>query len=187
MDEFQKFELDIEKAKQKDFVIKNNLKNKFFSLIKQVLQNKNIISIYWSQYTPYFNDGEECIFRVNSLNCEVNMDFYRTQERYANFIDQPINARNINLFYRIYLFEAQNIANIEIINYENLLKLTDISLFAKKEKNMETIFLLSKLSDLMTTDYFEKILLDTLGNHIEVKIKNGKNDIEVEIDGCDHD
>jgi hypothetical protein len=27
-----------------------------------------IKAVVWSQYTPYFNDGEECIFRINDLN-----------------------------------------------------------------------------------------------------------------------
>jgi hypothetical protein len=187
MNEFQKFELVVEKAKQKDIVLKNNLKNNFFSLVKEILKNKNINSVYWTQYTPFFNDGEECVFRVNSLNCEVNMDFYRTQDRYADFIDEPTNARHIRLFYDIDLFEAENKADIEMVSYGSLLELKDIKLFAEQEKNMEAIFLLSKLANLMTSEYFEKILLDTLGNHIQVRINNGENDIEVEIEGYDHD
>lgn len=31
-------------------------------------QNPEIKAIGWSQYTPYFNDGEECVFGVGELN-----------------------------------------------------------------------------------------------------------------------
>lgn len=27
-----------------------------------------INTIYWAQYTPYFNDGEECVFSVNDVH-----------------------------------------------------------------------------------------------------------------------
>ena len=28
-------------------------------------------SIYWTQYTPYFNDGDECYFSVHDLNIAI--------------------------------------------------------------------------------------------------------------------
>ena len=28
--------------------------------------NPGIKAVVWTQYTPYFNDGDECVFRVNS-------------------------------------------------------------------------------------------------------------------------
>lgn len=27
-----------------------------------------IVSIYWRQYTPYFNDGDSCVFGVNDIS-----------------------------------------------------------------------------------------------------------------------
>lgn len=32
-------------------------------------QHPELTVIVWSQYTPYFNDGDECVFRVNSVTC----------------------------------------------------------------------------------------------------------------------
>lgn len=37
----------------------------------------NLLSFTWTQYTPYFNDGDECVFRVNA---------YPT----ARFRDEPV-------------------------------------------------------------------------------------------------
>lgn len=34
-----------------------------------------IEGIKWTQYTPYFNDGEPCIFRVNNVYVKTENDF----------------------------------------------------------------------------------------------------------------
>ncbi len=33
--------------------------------------NPTILGFRWQQYTPYFNDGEPCVFRVYDLECRV--------------------------------------------------------------------------------------------------------------------
>lgn len=43
-----------------------------------VKQNKLVIGITWTQYTPYFNDGDPCVFRI--------------REPRLKFIDTPDNA-----------------------------------------------------------------------------------------------
>lgn len=34
-------------------------------LSKFVKDNPQVVSVKWTQYTPYFNDGDECVFRVH--------------------------------------------------------------------------------------------------------------------------
>ncbi|WP_433612150.1 hypothetical protein ACQP2P_00445 [Dactylosporangium sp. CA-139114] len=34
-------------------------------LIRALLDDSTIVEFGWTQYTPYFNDGEPCVFRVN--------------------------------------------------------------------------------------------------------------------------
>jgi hypothetical protein len=46
----------------------------------------SIKSITWSQYTPYFSDGDECIFSVNSI--EFASDENEDQETYRDFSDE---------------------------------------------------------------------------------------------------
>jgi len=43
------------------------LRNDFAPMLKPLFEKTNgkIKSIGWSQYTPYFNDGEECVFSTN--------------------------------------------------------------------------------------------------------------------------
>lgn len=37
--------------------------NEFFKL------NPGITAVYWKQYTPWFNDGDQCVFNVYDLEC----------------------------------------------------------------------------------------------------------------------
>ena len=37
-----------------------------------------IITIRWVQYTPYFNDGEECVFSVNEPEIEVSASYLQS-------------------------------------------------------------------------------------------------------------
>jgi hypothetical protein len=30
-------------------------------------QNPGVTAIHWTQYTPYFNDGDECVFRIGDI------------------------------------------------------------------------------------------------------------------------
>ena len=39
---------------------------------QELLQNNpQVRSLYWTQYTPYFNDGEPCYFRFNDVNALI--------------------------------------------------------------------------------------------------------------------
>lgn len=50
--------------------------------------NPNIDAIRWHQYTPYFNDGDQCVFRVRDVEIQAIVlfgdDFY---DEYS--IDKP--------------------------------------------------------------------------------------------------
>lgn len=39
-------------------------------------------SVAWAQYTPYFNDGDECVFRAHTSDCYINgTDGYGDERR----------------------------------------------------------------------------------------------------------
>lgn len=71
-----KAELDIFAAKKRELV--EELRKQFPALFAELFsKSKYIESIGWRQYTPYFNDGEECVFRVYTSWLDVNEeDFY---------------------------------------------------------------------------------------------------------------
>ena len=57
------------KAKQESF--KEEIRKEGEKLVKETLRqffedNPQVIKLRWTQYTPYFNDGDECVFGVCS-------------------------------------------------------------------------------------------------------------------------
>lgn len=62
-------------------------------------ENPEIKTIAWSQYTPYFNDGEECIFSVNSpsfstAKLDTHPDSYDGDEEVVSFEAYSNNKYN---------------------------------------------------------------------------------------------
>jgi hypothetical protein len=63
----------LEEFKQKRKALTNELQKEFPGLLKPLFEKSaKIESIGWAQYTPYFNDGDECIFRVSNDILYVN-------------------------------------------------------------------------------------------------------------------
>lgn len=53
--------------KQKKILIKE-LKNDLKDVMKELFATiPDIKTIYWTQYTPYFMDGDECVFSINDI------------------------------------------------------------------------------------------------------------------------
>lgn len=72
--EFEDLRKDFRKKGEK--LLKTAFKE-FFSA------NPKIKQIYWTQYTPYFNDGDECTFNVHDFYANVgekDYDFAREHE-----------------------------------------------------------------------------------------------------------
>lgn len=42
-------------------------KEQFAELVEALLDDDNVVEFGWHQYTPYFNDGETCVFGASSL------------------------------------------------------------------------------------------------------------------------
>jgi hypothetical protein len=57
-------------GKQRDQITKEQ----FADLVKALLDDDNVIEFGWRQYTPYFNDGEPCVFSANGLWIRTTAD-----------------------------------------------------------------------------------------------------------------
>lgn len=56
-------------------MVVDNGKSIFSELAQDVFdKNPKLINFQWNQYTPYFNDGDECIFGVNRDYFNINTD-----------------------------------------------------------------------------------------------------------------
>jgi hypothetical protein len=93
----------IRKAEDKNNSVKNVVKNKFLLSIKNIFRNKNISKISWSQYTPYFNDGEECVFTVSDITITVNKEFKEHIESVLNshLEKSKIDKKALNQYSRV--------------------------------------------------------------------------------------
>lgn len=60
----------------------NELSNDAFTEFIKVLFTKNpkLESFSWTQYTPYFNDGESCVFSVNTDYIKINGEYADEQD-----------------------------------------------------------------------------------------------------------
>jgi uncharacterized small protein (DUF1192 family) len=72
------------KSKQQEIAnLKKELHKKseeaFFAGAKEILKTfPDLKSVSWSQYTPYFNDGDTCEFSANTDSFEINEDSVNT-------------------------------------------------------------------------------------------------------------
>ena len=58
-----------EKIKKMQEEMQEKVKSLFNEIVTEFFAaNPKIKSFSWTQYTPYFNDGEECVFGVNSYD-----------------------------------------------------------------------------------------------------------------------
>lgn len=74
--------------KQKEELV-SQLRKDFAPALKPLFEKSNgkITSLGWTQYTPYFNDGDECIFSVNTdldYGIKVNNEDLDSSEFFKN-------------------------------------------------------------------------------------------------------
>jgi hypothetical protein len=53
----------------------------FLEAIDRVLAQDGVLSVHWSQYTPYFNDGDPCEFTVREVYVRLDDRFLTDEER----------------------------------------------------------------------------------------------------------
>ena len=74
MSDFDKFAKDLSKQMEDLEKEMQNKGSEFFEkgIAKLLGEFPDLKKISWNQYTPYFNDGDECIFRVRDYSLTIN-------------------------------------------------------------------------------------------------------------------
>ena len=87
-----KIKQELANFNEKKKALVEDLRKEFPSLFKELFEkSKKIESISWTQYTPYFNDGDECIFEVHTDYLDVNgedvrkLDWYDYRIKYEKY------------------------------------------------------------------------------------------------------
>lgn len=76
--------------------IRNFGKEAFSEYLKDFFeQNPGVQKIQWTQYTPYFNDGDECVFRYYSAQVKLVGD--KEYKDYYDIDDKNIKGNLITL------------------------------------------------------------------------------------------
>lgn len=66
MDPFRQFQKEVELYEGKKAKLFKDIQSQFPKLLKEIFKKHPWAeSVSWTQYTPYFNDGDECVFSAN--------------------------------------------------------------------------------------------------------------------------
>ena len=166
-------------AKQTEQLVK--LKNEFTSELKVSFKDLfvpfmkkwegKIACIYWTQYTPYFNDGDSCVFSLGDINASITDD-----EEHLEEIEYPYEGD-----FPIYYYSKETTLENTIRNNKDD-HITLINHFGSIEKLLEchTEFEeIIKGVNAIPNDVLEEVL----GDHVQVNItKDG-----IDIEEYDHD
>lgn len=145
-----KSELALFEEKKKSFV--KELRKDFPTILKPLFEKSNgkIESIGWTQYTPWFNDGDTCTFGAHTDYLDINGE----NEDEHNSLDWKIDY---------FLQGHPEYANLLVENPE-----LDVELYKVVEEFKEV---LSQIPD--------EFYLELFGDHVKVTV-HGDGNIEVE-------
>jgi hypothetical protein len=122
-------------------------------LLRAILADDGIVSFGWTQYTPYFADGERCVFGVNEPW------FRTTADAPPEDVGDESEADTHRLSYHPTLAAER---------YDRA-----SGSFVSVERDAETVRRWSRcqaLAEALATGGFDDVLLDAFGDHAHVRI-----------------
>jgi len=91
MDDLKKLTLEIEELKKtyKEKAKAALLNDVFPGFFKS---HPEIKAVYWCQYTPYFNDGDPCVFNVGEV-CLSNIEDFESNDNFDGYYESYIDGK----------------------------------------------------------------------------------------------
>jgi len=158
---------NIEAAMAKYNTAKNEasdiVKAELTGILKQFLADNDVDVLTWTQYTPFWNDGDTCEFCVNELYFSPTQVLLDKYPKYFQSVDDELEVEidgefvERDVFYLSYNFMKE---------YGH-------------EPAMENLDDLQKFLENIDTGFME----DILGNHVRVVVTNAG----IKVDECDHE
>lgn len=162
------------------------IKAAFEGFLKAYPQVKTVV---WSQYTPYFNDGDECVFSVN-------------EPTFSPMLAEDIESRNDIEDYEgeenspLYFYETHERTKYKQVENPNPGRWGAPYTYA--EDGTETIEADSRttpqlrkdaiaLSELLQNDDMEDVMKTAFGNHVWVKAYLKDNKVVFDVEEYEHD
>lgn len=135
-------------------------------LLQAVLDDPHVIELGWRQYTPYFNDGEPCIFSAGHLWIRTNGD------------EEGLAPDELQLDD----FESSCLRDREWVSSENGIN----GHYVPRKREPWQVALHEKGTDLdhaIARGSFDAVLLKEFGDHAEITIRRSG----IEIEFCEHE
>lgn len=133
-------------------------------ILQALLDDDGIVEFGWSQYTPYFNDGEPCTFSANAA-------WVRTEAEAGN---EDLRAGGLDVDYHPSLGKRPSTYNRETQSY-------DYGAYeGPDEGRYDRARALAKAID---GGEFLDVLLEAFGDHAEVTVRRDG----IQVDSYDHD
>ena len=128
-------------------------------LLQAVLDDEGIGHIGWTQYTPYFNDGDPCVFSVHAFWANPPEDATKDDEDYR---DTDYGLHSV-FGYRDSRWDADT------------RKYVDLDYDGPDEARYDRLV---ALKDAIEGGHFENVLLAAFGDHAEVTVRKDRIDVD---------
>jgi hypothetical protein len=139
-------------------------------LMRAVLADDYIDSFGWTQYTPYFNDGDACVFGVGEPWFRT-MDDVKGKPASGDEDDEYYDEDDDDSFTLGYTAHPtlgkQDYEYDNPRDWENRRKV-----YGRYEGNRQSSFTVcADLADAINSGAFEDVLLEAFGDHAKVKVR----------------
>lgn len=159
--EFDKITKEFQNKMRSMFI---DMTNSFFEAAPEIK------AVVWNQYTPYFNDGAECVFGIYDRYFLTEFDEKDLQDAY-DYEDSafPLNASEEN-------FKKYQVLNEKYPSpyYES--EIESIEKALKNPRNAELTELCESMSDLIISN--EDLMRTIFGDHVTVYLTYKKSFVE---------
>ncbi|MEV0470735.1 hypothetical protein [Streptomyces prunicolor] len=132
-------------------------------LLQALLDDPTIIEFGWTQYTPYFNDGEVCEFSANELWVRTTAETDTEDREYDDYDLTLWDHPSLGREKYEYVGEGWNRQCIPV---------------AYEGQDEKRYYRVKALNEVITSGAYETALLDAFGDHALVTVR--KDGIEVE-------
>jgi len=186
--------MNIEEFKTKKEELKRAMEKDGQKLITELFQKAfdeipSLQSIEWTQYTPYFNDGDACVFGVNELYFGFNKQ--DAESKVATMADLVEDDNDDEDYESDDPFDAENkftSSNFNQYGLETMEKYypKHFEFFQNLKLNKKQIELIEEISN--TSNSLEDLFEIAFGDHVSVTaVKNKKEKIEFIVKEYNHD
>lgn len=154
----------------------------FAPIIRAVLDDPTIHDFGWKQYTPYFNDGEPCVFGANGLWVRTVNDVKPAPTSEVELYDQDYDDEDWKAEETFSLWSHPSIGRMEwdyVGSWPNRHKVRRDYTGPDEARYLRCAALEEAIED----GEFDHVLLTAFGDHADITVTSGG----IEVEFYDHD